>query len=216
MSAAAIGRTPLLGPNISLGRRSLTPGVRHGFLARQDWRCALCLAPGLSARHRSDARLSRARLAETIDRRDRWSGKPGSIKMPYRYHRPRTVIITGASAGVGRAIAQRFARAGDRIGLIARDDSALQDVQRGLQAVGGEAAWEAADVANAKAIFAAAERLEQRLGKVDIWINDAMETVFSTVADMDPDEFRRVTEVCYHGFVHGTMAALNSMRPRRR
>jgi NAD(P)-dependent dehydrogenase (short-subunit alcohol dehydrogenase family) len=136
--------------------------------------------------------------------------------MPYRYHRPRTVIITGASAGVGRAIAQRFARAGDRIGLIARDDSALQDVQRGLQAVGAEAAWEAADVANAKAIFAAAERLEQRLGKVDIWINDAMETVFSTVADMDPDEFRRVTEVCYLGFVHGTMAALNSMRPRRR
>jgi NAD(P)-dependent dehydrogenase (short-subunit alcohol dehydrogenase family) len=136
--------------------------------------------------------------------------------MPYRYHRPRTVIITGASAGVGRAIAQRFARAGNRIGLIARDDSALQDVQRGLQAVGAEAAWEAADVANAKAIFAAAERLEQRLGKVDIWINDAMETVFSTVADMDPDEFRRVTEVCYLGFVHGTMAALNSMRPRRR
>jgi len=74
--------------------------------------------------------------------------------MPYRYHRPRTVIITGASAGVGRAIAQRFARAGDRIGLIARDDSALQDVQRGLQAVGAEAAWEAADVANAVVYFA--------------------------------------------------------------
>jgi short-subunit dehydrogenase len=133
-------------------------------------------------------------------------------------HRPpsRTVIITGASAGVGRAIAGRFARAQDRVGLIARDENALKDVQHELQVMGAEAEWEAVDVADAAAMFLAAERLEQRLGKIDIWINDAMETLFSTVVDTDPDEFRRVTEVCYLGFVHGTMAALKSMRPRRR
>ena len=135
--------------------------------------------------------------------------------MPLNPDQPRTIIITGASAGVGRAIARRFARAGDRIGLIARDETALKDLQLELRALGAEAEWESADVADAKGLFAAAERLEQRLGKVDIWINDAMETVFSMVADIDPEEFRRVTEVCYLGFVHGTMAALKSMRPRR-
>jgi NAD(P)-dependent dehydrogenase (short-subunit alcohol dehydrogenase family) len=136
--------------------------------------------------------------------------------MPRHRSEARTVIITGASAGVGRAIARRFAREGDRVGLIARDESALKDVQRELQILGAEAEWESADVADAEAVFLAVERLEQRLGKVDVWINDAMETVFSTVVDIDPQEFRRVTEVCYLGFVHGTMAALKSMRPRRR
>src|SRR5262245_61952327 len=129
----------------------------------------------------------------------------------------RTVIITGASAGVGRAIAHRFAREGDRVGLIARDRVALVDVERELRAQGARAVeWEAVDVADAAAMFAAADQLERRLGYVDIWINDAMETVFSTVADIDPAEFRRVTEVTYLGFVYGTMAALKSMRPRRR
>ena len=128
----------------------------------------------------------------------------------------RTVIITGASAGVGRAIAHRFASEGDRVGLIARDQAALQDVQRELQASGAKAVeWEAVDVSNAEALFAAAEQLERKLGFIDIWINDAMETVFSTVVDIDPAEFRRVTEVTYLGFVYGTMAALKSMRPRR-
>jgi len=128
---------------------------------------------------------------------------------------PRTVIITGAAAGIGRAVAHRFAAAGDRVGLIARDAAALEKVRQELQALGAEAEVESADVANAGAVFAAAERLEQRLGKVDIWINDAMVTVFSPVAEITPEEFRRVTEVTYLGFVHGTMAALKSMRPRR-
>jgi len=127
----------------------------------------------------------------------------------------RTVVITGGTAGVGRAIAQRFAQAGDRIGLIARDEQALEELKRELADQGAEIAVEAADVADAGAVFAAAEKLERSLGKIDIWINDAMETVFSTVADMTPEEFRRVTEVTYLGFVHGTMAALKSMRPRR-
>jgi NAD(P)-dependent dehydrogenase (short-subunit alcohol dehydrogenase family) len=127
----------------------------------------------------------------------------------------RTVIVTGAAAGVGRAIAHRFAQAGDRIGLIARDAIALEAVREEVTAYGAEAAVEALDVADPAAVFAAAERLEQKLGAVDVWINDAMLTVFSTVADITPEEFRRVTEVTYLGFVHGTMAALKSMRPRR-
>jgi len=129
----------------------------------------------------------------------------------------RVVIVTGASAGVGRAVAHRFASARDRIGIIARDAAALEETRQALLAAGaGEVAAEAVDVADDAALFAAAERLEARLGKVDIWINDAMETVFSPLAEMTASEFRRVTEVTYLGFVHGTMAALRSMRPRGR
>lgn len=130
--------------------------------------------------------------------------------------RARTVVITGASAGIGRAIAERFARAGDRIGLIARDAAALDAVQQELKQSGAEVAAAPADVAEAEAVFAAAAGIEKQLGPIDIWVNDAMETVFSTVADMSPQEFRRVTEVTYLGFVHGTMAALKSMQPRNR
>ena len=128
----------------------------------------------------------------------------------------RTVIVTGGTAGIGRAIAHRFAREGNRIGVLARDTAALEEVAKELRAAGAEVAVEAVDVSDADAVFAAAERLEQKLGKIDIWINNAMETVFSTVADMTPHEFQRVTEVTYLGFVHGTMAALKSMRLRRR
>ncbi len=130
-------------------------------------------------------------------------------------HYSRTVVVTGSSAGVGRAIARRFALAGHRLGLIARDRDALEATRRELQAFSDDIAIEAVDVADAGAVFAAAERIEAQLGPVDIWINNAMETVFSTVADISPEEFRRVTEVTYLGFVHGTMAALKSMRPRR-
>ena len=129
---------------------------------------------------------------------------------------PRTVIVTGATAGVGRAVARRFGCAGDRIGLIARDPAALEDVRRELSAFGVDAACELADVANADQMFAAAAKLEDKLGPPDVWINDAMETVFSTVAETSPSEFHRVTEVTYLGFVYGTMAALKSMRPRGR
>ena len=128
----------------------------------------------------------------------------------------RTVIVTGGTAGVGRAIACRFAKAGDRVGVIAREARALEELRGELTALGAECATEAIDVADAGAVFAAAQRLEARLGKIDIWINDAMETVFSTVAELSPEEFRRVTEVTYLGFVYGTMAALRAMRPRRR
>ncbi|MCW2283919.1 NAD(P)-dependent dehydrogenase (short-subunit alcohol dehydrogenase family) [Rhodoblastus acidophilus] len=127
----------------------------------------------------------------------------------------RVIIITGASAGVGRASAERFAVNGDRIGLIARDAAALEDTSHGLLQLGAEAvAFEPADVADPDAVFRAAERLERALGPVDVWVNDAMETVFARIADISPGEVRRVTEVCYLGCVHGTMAALKSMRAR--
>jgi NAD(P)-dependent dehydrogenase (short-subunit alcohol dehydrogenase family) len=129
--------------------------------------------------------------------------------------RARVVIVTGASAGIGRAIALRFARAGDRIGLIARDERALEETRRDLEAAGAAGTAAAAvDVADADALLAAAGALEAELGPVDLWVNDAMETVFSPLVDMTPAEFRRVTEVTYLGFVYGTLAALRSMRPR--
>jgi len=127
-----------------------------------------------------------------------------------------TVIITGASAGVGRATALRFAKAGSRLGLIARDEKSLNEVKREIQAMGRDAEVAAADVSDAEALFGAAERLQNMLGTVDVWINDAMVTVFSPFHEMTPEEYRRVTEVTYLGFVHGTMAALRLMRPRNR
>ncbi len=136
--------------------------------------------------------------------------------MPRSIAKTRTVIVTGASAGVGRAIAARFASAGDRVGLIARDRQSLEATRDELAQCGAKVAIAPADVADADAVFAAADSLERELGRVDIWINDAMETVFSPVAEITPQEFRRVTEVTYLGFVYGTMAALKSMRPRNR
>lgn len=130
--------------------------------------------------------------------------------------RRETVIITGASAGVGRATAHRFAKARARIGLIARDEKALKEVKKEVEERGGQAAIAPADVADAHALFDAAAKLEGALGPVDIWINDAMVTVFSPFEEMTPEEYRRVTEVTYLGFVHGTMAALRLMRGRNR
>ena len=125
-----------------------------------------------------------------------------------------TIVITGATAGLGRALAVRFAREGHRIGLIARGEKALADVAQEVLALGGKPAAVAADVADPAAVFAAADQIERDLGQIDTWINNAMVTVFSAVADISPQEFRRVTEVTYLGFVHGTMAALRHMRPR--
>jgi NAD(P)-dependent dehydrogenase (short-subunit alcohol dehydrogenase family) len=126
------------------------------------------------------------------------------------------VAITGASAGIGKATALRFARGGYRVGLIARDRAALEAVEAEVRSRGGTAFCAPADVADAHALFRAAEAIEQALGPIEVWVNDAMTTVFAPVSDITPEEFRRVTEVCYLGFVHGTMAALRHMRPRNR
>lgn len=126
------------------------------------------------------------------------------------------VVITGAAAGVGRAVAVRFARAGAKVGLISRDAEALAEMKAELVAGGARVAFVAADVADADAVFAAASQLEAELGPIDLWVNDAMVTVFSPVSKITPEEFRRVTEVTYLGQVHGAMAALKLMTPRGR
>ncbi len=130
--------------------------------------------------------------------------------------RNRTVVITGASAGVGRAAVHRFAREGAKIGLIARDKEALNEVKDEIERLGGIGLVMPADVADADQVFAAADAIVEQFGPIDVWINDAMVTVFSPVWDLTPAEFRRVTDVTYLGVVHGTMAALRHMRLRNR
>jgi NAD(P)-dependent dehydrogenase (short-subunit alcohol dehydrogenase family) len=127
---------------------------------------------------------------------------------------PATVVITGASAGVGRAVAIEFARQGCNVALLARGKERLDSAAREARALGVEALSIPVDVASAGAVDAAAERIEHELGPIDIWVNDAMATIFAPVHAIEPDEFRRVTEVTYLGQVHGTLAALKRMRPR--
>jgi NAD(P)-dependent dehydrogenase (short-subunit alcohol dehydrogenase family) len=131
--------------------------------------------------------------------------------------KPRVIVITGGAAGVGRATALMFAETeGAHIGLIARGLEALEGAKRDVEARGGKAIIIQCDVADAGGIEAAAERIEQELGPIDVWVNDAMTSVFSFIKDMTAAEFKRVTEVCYLGYVHGTLAALKRMRPRNR
>lgn len=128
----------------------------------------------------------------------------------------KVVAITGASAGVGRAAARAFAKRGAKLGLIARGKEGLESTQREIAGAGGTAITCIADVADAKALDDAASRIEQELGPIDVWVNDAMATVFGPISDIEPDEFKRVTEVTYLGGVYGTMAALKRMRKRNR
>lgn len=131
------------------------------------------------------------------------------------YFAGKTVVVTGASAGIGRAIALRFGKAGAQLGLIARDSAALTDVKHEIERCGGRALVAAADVSDADAVFAAAAEIARQFGRIDVWINDAMVTVFAPVWTITPAEFRRVTEVTYLGVVHGTMAALRHMRSHK-
>ena len=130
--------------------------------------------------------------------------------------RNKGVIVTGASAGVGRAIATRFAQEGAWLGLIAREKAALEQTKGELMQLGVPVMIFPADTSDAEAMFEAAKAFERELGPIDVWVNAAMVTVFSPVSKMTPEEFRRVTEVTYLGFVNGTLAALNHMRPRNR
>ena len=129
--------------------------------------------------------------------------------------KPRVIVITGAAAGVGRATARMFAKTeGAHIGLIARGREALEGAKRDVEALGGKAIIIQCDVADAEGVEAAAEQVERELGPIDVWVNDAMTSVFSFVKDMTAAEFKRVTEVCYLGYVNGTLAALKRMLPR--
>lgn len=130
--------------------------------------------------------------------------------------RGKVVMITGASAGIGRAAARAFAGHGAKIGLLARGLEGLMAAKKEVEEAGGEGFVLVADVADEKAVEAAAEKLENKFGPIDIWVNDAMVSVFSPVSEMEPEEFRRVTDVTYLGYVWGTLAALKRMRPRNR
>ena len=127
-----------------------------------------------------------------------------------------TVVITGASAGVGRATARKFARSGARVALLARGRDGLEAARKEVEEFGGKALVILVDVANADQVEAAAVQIEAELGKIDIWINNAMVSVFSPIKEMMPEEFRRVTEVTFLGCVYGTLAALKRMLPRDR
>jgi len=126
------------------------------------------------------------------------------------------IVITGASAGVGRAAAKAFAREGARIGLIARGRAGLEGARRDVEASGGQALVLPLDVADAAAVERAADEIEEKLGPIDVWVNNAMASVFSPIKEMTPDEFKRVTDVTYLGYVYGTLAAVRRMLPRDR
>jgi NAD(P)-dependent dehydrogenase (short-subunit alcohol dehydrogenase family) len=127
-----------------------------------------------------------------------------------------TVVITGASAGIGRATAELFGRRGANIVLIARGEDGLRGAASAVEKAGGTALAIPADVADFDAVERAAGQAEDRFGPIDVWVNVAFTSVFAPFTEIKPEEFRRVTEVSYLGYVHGTMAALARMRPRDR
>ena len=127
-----------------------------------------------------------------------------------------TVVITGASGGIGRASAVAFGRRGDTVVLIARGETGLAGAVAEVERAGGRAIAMPVDVADPDAVFAAAQRVEDEVGAIDIWVNVAFTSVFAPFDKIKPAEYRRVTEVAYLGYVYGTMAALKHMRPRDR
>ena len=129
---------------------------------------------------------------------------------------PQNVVITGASAGVGRATAKAFGARGDNVALLARGQGGLDGAVKDVQAVGGHALAIPTDVADYQQVASAADLVERTFGPIDVWVNVAFTSVFAPFHQIAADEYRRVTEVSYLGYVHGTMVALEHMRPRNR
>lgn len=128
----------------------------------------------------------------------------------------RVVVVTGASGGIGRAVVRELAARGDRLALLARGVAGLEAAAREVAEHGGDALVVPVDVSDAEAVEAAAAQVEARLGPIDVWVNVAFTSVFARFGDIEPEEYRRVTEVSYLGYVYSTMAALKRMRPRDR
>jgi NAD(P)-dependent dehydrogenase (short-subunit alcohol dehydrogenase family) len=127
------------------------------------------------------------------------------------------VVVTGGTAGIGRATVEEFARHGAAIAILAREPERLEAARAEAERLGAAKAIAIpTDTADYGQVEAAADRVERELGPIDIWVNDAMATIFAPIDKISPDDFRRVTEVTYHGFVWGTMVALKRMRPRNR
>jgi short-subunit dehydrogenase len=126
------------------------------------------------------------------------------------------VVVTGASAGVGRATARAFARRGDNVALIARGEQGLEAAAEEVRAAGAKALVVPVDVSDYRALDEATDRIERELGPIDVWVNDAFASVFAKFDDIKPEEFIRTTEVTYLGFVNGTRSALRVMKPRNR
>lgn len=124
------------------------------------------------------------------------------------------VVITGASAGIGRATAQRFGARGANVGLLARGGAGLEGAARDVERAGGTALTIPTDVADHEQVERAAQRMEDTFGPIDVWVNVAFTSVFAPFTQIEPEEFRRVTDVTYLGYVHGTRAALSRMVPR--
>src|SRR5699024_4907967 len=128
----------------------------------------------------------------------------------------KVVAITGASAGLGRAIAHEFAKHGAKIGLLARGMDGLEAAEEEVKELGGQALAIHCDVSDPEQVESVADQVEAELGPIEVWINNAMVSVFSPLDQITPDEFKRVTEVTYLGQVYGTMAALKRMLPRNK
>jgi NAD(P)-dependent dehydrogenase (short-subunit alcohol dehydrogenase family) len=128
----------------------------------------------------------------------------------------RVVVVTGATSGVGRATVREFANCGDAVGMLARNEDALEVAAKEVDAAGGQALAVPTDVAHADQVEEAADRIERELGPIEVWVNDAMTSVFAPFWDISPEDYRRDTEVTYLGVVYGTMSALKRMRQRDR
>lgn len=133
--------------------------------------------------------------------------------MPAVRDREKIVVITGASAGIGRACAREFARHGCNVALIARGREGLQAAAQEVEAFGGSALMVVADVADGEQVERAAAQVVAQFGRIDIWVNNAFAGIFSLFTDMSPEEFRRVVDVTFMGQVNGTRAALRHMLP---
>ena len=126
------------------------------------------------------------------------------------------IVVTGATGGVGRAVARRYGARGDKVALLARGVDGLAGAAKDVEAEGGTALPFEVDIADHAAVDAAAAHVEQELGPIDVWVNDAFTSVFAPFLEIEPEEFKRVTEVTYLGYVYGTRAALRRMLPRDR